>query len=81
MYQPTVDCAPKTHTYAVQLDGIWVLYDNANGPYQMKNLAKDPGSKPMIEKFNAALVAWSKSTGDTFPYETAFKSFSSYPGS
>ena len=70
----------KTHTYAVQLDGVWVLYDNVKDPYQVKNLVKDPASKPLIETFNAALVAWSKSVGDDFPYETAFKSFSSYPG-
>lgn len=70
----------KTHTYAVQLDGVWVLYDNVRDPYQLKNLTSDPASKPMIEKFNAALLAWGKQTGDTFPYETAFKSVSSYPG-
>ena len=56
------------------------MYDNVKDPYQVKNLVKDPASKPLIETFNAALVAWSKSVGDDFPYETAFKSFSSYPG-
>ncbi|SNT13134.1 Arylsulfatase A [Granulicella rosea] len=70
----------KTHTYAVQLDGRWVLYDNIADPYQMKNLIADPKSTQLIEKFDAALIAWSKSTGDAFPYETALKSSSSYPG-
>lgn len=70
----------RTHTYAVQLDGRWALYDNVADPYQMKNLVKDPASESLIESFNAALIAWSKSTGDSFPYETALKSYSSYPG-
>ncbi|WP_446743560.1 sulfatase family protein [Silvibacterium acidisoli] len=70
----------KTHTYAVQLDGRWVLYDNVADPYQMKNLVQDPANKDMIAKFDAALIAWSKETGDDFPYESALKSYSSYPG-
>ena len=70
----------RTHTYAVQLDGRWILYDNAADPYQMKNLVKDPANKAMIEKFDAALIAWSKSTGDPFPYDKALGSYSSYPG-
>lgn len=70
----------RMHTYAVQLDGRWVLYDNTTDPYQMKNLVKDPANKDLIEKFNAALIAWSKATGDDFPYETALKSYSTYPG-
>jgi hypothetical protein len=69
----------KTHTYAVQLDGRWCLYDNVADPYQMNNLVKDPASKALIEKLDAALVAWSKSTGDPFPYDRAFESYSSYP--
>lgn len=70
----------RTHTYAVQLDGRWCLYDNTADPYQMKNVVKDPANKALIEKLDAALIAWSKSTGDTFPYEKALGSYSSYPG-
>jgi hypothetical protein len=70
----------KTHTYAVQLDGRWVLYDNVADPYQMKNLIHDPAHKNMIETFDAALIEWSKSTGDNFPYTKALQSYSSYPG-
>ena len=69
----------RTHTYAVQLDGRWCLYDNIADPYQMKNLVKDPGSQALIQKFDAALIAWSKSTGDPFPYTQALGSYSSYP--
>lgn len=69
----------KTHTYAVQLDGRWFLYDNVADPYQRKNLVKDPANKALIEKLEKALIAWSKSTGDAFPYEKALGSYSSYP--
>jgi arylsulfatase A-like enzyme len=69
----------KTHTYAIQLDGRWCLYDNTADPYQMKNLVKDPANKAMIEGLDAALIAWSKSTGDPFPYEKVLGSYSSYP--
>ena len=69
----------RTHTYAIQMDGRWFLYDNANDPYQMKNLVRDPSSQPLLEKFDSALIEWSKSTGDPFPYEGVIRSFSSYP--
>lgn len=70
----------KTHTYAVQLDGRWCLYDNVADPYQMKNLVKDPSQQRLVQKLDAALIAWSKSTGDSFPYDKALESYSSYPG-
>lgn len=70
----------RTHTYAVQLDGRWCLYDNTADPYQMKNLVRDPANNALIEKLDAALIAWSKSTGDTFPYHKVLGSYSSYPG-
>ncbi len=69
-----------THTYAIQLDGRWCLYDNVKDPYQMKNLVKDPSSKDLIRKLEAALINWSKSTGDPFPYEKATTTYSAYPG-
>jgi arylsulfatase A-like enzyme len=70
----------STHTYAVQLDGRWCLYDNTADPYQMKNLVRDPAYKALIEKLDAALIAWSESTGDPFPYHKVLGSYSSYPG-
>ncbi|MFP5233089.1 MAG: sulfatase [Acidobacteriota bacterium] len=69
----------STHTYAVQLDGRWCLFDNTADPYQMKNLVRDPANRALIEKFDSELIAWSKSTGDQFPYEKALGSYSSYP--
>jgi arylsulfatase A-like enzyme len=70
----------KTHTYAIQLDGRWCLYDNVADPYQMKNLIRDPQYKDLIARFDTALIAWSKSTGDSFPYDKILNSYSSYPG-
>jgi arylsulfatase A-like enzyme len=70
----------RTHTYAIQLDGRWCLYDNVKDPYQMRNLVRDEASQGLIKKLEAALIAWSKSTGDPFPYEKALGSYSSYPG-
>ena len=71
----------RTHTYAVQLDGRWVLFDNNADPYQMKNLVKEPANKALMEKFDTALIAWSKSMNDSFPYEKVLGSYSSYPSS
>lgn len=68
-----------THTYAIQADGRWCLYDNVKDPFQMRNLVRDPASQNLIKKLDAALIAWSKSTGDPFPYENALGSYSSYP--
>ena len=79
-FYKAADVAPVNGGFAVQLDGRWVLYDNVADPYQMKNLIQDPAQKDLIAKFDAALMAWSKSTGDNFPYEKALKSYSSYPG-
>jgi arylsulfatase A-like enzyme len=69
----------KTHTYAIQLDGRWCLYDNVADPYQMKNLVREPQYKDLIARFDAALIAWSKSTGDSFPYDKVLNFYSSYP--
>lgn len=61
------------------MDGRWYLYDNKTDPYQIKNLVKEPANRALIGKFDKALIAWSKSTGDTFPYKEALGSYSSYP--
>lgn len=70
----------KTHTYAVQLDGRWCLYDNVKDPYQMHNLVQEPSMQPLIHRLDAEIMKWMKSTDDPFPYEKALKTYSSYPG-
>ncbi|HEY4357258.1 MAG TPA: sulfatase [Acidobacteriaceae bacterium] len=69
----------RTHTYAIQHDGRWCLYDNVKDPYQMHNLVSDPSQQSLIQELETALVAWSKSTGDPFPYAKAAGKYSSYP--
>lgn len=69
----------RTHTYAVTLTGRWLLYDNNADPYQLKNLVHDPAQLPLMEKLDAAILAWMKSTGDTFPYAENTKRYSSFP--
>jgi hypothetical protein len=61
----------KTHTYAVALDGRWLLYDNVADPYQMKNLIDDKSQQALIESFDAKIEAWIHSVNDTFPYASA----------
>ena len=34
-----------THTYAVAVDGRWLLYDNVADPFQQKNLIADPAQR------------------------------------
>jgi arylsulfatase A-like enzyme len=69
-----------THTYAIQHDGRWCLYDNIADPYQKKNLVRDPSSQKLIHQLESALMEWSRSTGDPFPYKKAVGAYSSYPG-
>jgi hypothetical protein len=58
----------KTHTYAVDTAGRWMLHDNVADPYQMKNLANDPSQKALMESFDVALLQWMKMTGDPFQW-------------
>ena len=69
----------RTHTYAVQLDGQWCLYDNVADPYQMHSVLKEPAQQALIAKLQKALLAWGRQTNDTFPYEAAFRQYSAYP--
>ena len=56
-----------THTYAVAADGRWLLYDNMADPYQEKNLIGDPAHRPLMDKFDALILAWLQKTADPFP--------------
>lgn len=69
----------KTHTYVVTLTGRWLLFDNVADPYQMKNLVSDPASRPLMDKLDAAIMAWLKATKDNFPYKENAKRISSFP--
>ena len=55
------------HTYAVAVDGRWLLYDNVADPYQQHNLINDPKHKGLMDSFDQMILAWQKTNGDTFP--------------
>ncbi len=57
----------KTHTYARLEDGgPWILYDNKNDPYQMKNLVNDPAHKALQDEMEATMQALLKKAHDPF---------------
>jgi arylsulfatase A-like enzyme len=69
----------KSHTYAVTLTGRWLLFDNFADPYQMNNLVNDPAQRPLMDRLDAAIMAWMKKTGDDFPYKENVKRISTFP--
>lgn len=64
----------KTHTYVVADTGRWLLYDNEDDPYQMKNLVGDKSQVALMEKLDVQIEAWLETVKDSFPYATAKKS-------
>lgn len=57
----------KRHTYARWRDGRgWVLYDNREDPYQMRNLVDDPASQEVRSSLEAELQYWLGRTNDRF---------------
>jgi arylsulfatase A-like enzyme len=59
-------------TYARNLDGPWVLFDNQADPYQLRNLADDPGSKALRDEFDGEMRAWMEEIGDALEPVDAF---------
>ena len=47
----------------------WVLYDLEKDPDEMRNLADDPGSQPLVKEMEARLAGWMKRTGDSWQYD------------
>ncbi|MBP6964536.1 MAG: sulfatase-like hydrolase/transferase [Armatimonadetes bacterium] len=57
----------KTHTYArLEYDGPWILFDNKNDPYQMKNLIGDPAHKKLQDEMEATMQKLLKKANDPF---------------
>lgn len=54
------------YTYARDLEGPWLLYDNEIDPYQQKNLIDDAGSSELRQKLDGMLNAKLQAAGDTF---------------
>ena len=57
------------HTYAVADDGRWLLYDNREDPYQMRNLIDDSGYQKLARDLDGVVLDWLKQAEDPFPYE------------
>lgn len=54
------------YTYARDLNGPWLLYDNREDPYQQQNLVADPKAGRQVSKLDARLTALLKKNGDEF---------------
>ncbi len=54
------------HSYACDLQGPWLLYDNEADPYQMHNLVGDPAHRATQARLHEELQQWLRSTGDRF---------------
>lgn len=56
----------KQYTYARDLSGEWLLYDNDADPYQQNNLIGDPELKPITEKLEKLLTQELERLDDDF---------------
>lgn len=54
------------HTYARDLDGPWLLFDNETDPYQMDNLANHPGHAALQRGLDDRLREKLRQTNDHF---------------
>ena len=54
------------YTYVETLKGPWLLYDNANDPMQMNNLADNPAYARLQRKLESSLRREMKKIGDDF---------------
>ncbi len=56
-----------THTYVESRQGAWLLHDNAADPWQMRNLAGDPGAEGVCRALAARLREYLREYNDPFP--------------
>jgi arylsulfatase A-like enzyme len=56
----------RTHTYVRDLDGPWLLYDNAADPHQLKNRVNDPACAAVQKELDALLAQKLGQTRDEF---------------
>jgi len=59
----------ERYMYARFENKPWVLYDLERDPYELKNLADDPGSKTLQEDMERRLAQWMDRTGDSWKYD------------
>ncbi len=56
----------KRYTYCRDLQGPWLLYDNAEDPFQQRNLVDDPGFAKIRAELEERLQGRLRQTGDEF---------------
>lgn len=56
----------KQYTYARDLNGPWLLFDNTNDPYQLNNLVGNEGYTTLQDDLEKQLAQRLKETGDEF---------------
>ena len=56
----------KTHTYAKDLNGEWLLFDNIADPYQLNNLIGNPDYNSISKNLEALLAEQLNSLDDAF---------------
>jgi arylsulfatase A-like enzyme len=61
------------HTYAVAEDGRWLLYDNREDPFQMRNLIDDASATKLAGELDGIMLDWLKSARDPFPGQSLRK--------
>jgi len=54
------------YAYMRSLQGPWLLFDNADDPFQMHNLALLPEHASLVAELDAELQTWLDRTGDPF---------------
>lgn len=62
--QPWRGVRTARYTYARDINGPWVLYDNDSDPYQRQNLATTQEGQPLREELERELAHWMERTGD-----------------
>ena len=56
----------RQYTYARDLNGPWLLFDNSNDPYQLTNLVGNEGHATLQDDMEKLLLERLKETGDEF---------------
>ncbi|MCB0064612.1 MAG: hypothetical protein KDE19_20960, partial [Caldilineaceae bacterium] len=67
------------YTYVRALEGPWLLYDNANDPYQLTNLVDNPEHGPLVQALDGVLQHKLDALGDKFLPGLAYCEARGYP--
>lgn len=75
-FSPWRGVRTERHTYVRNLEGPWLLYDNLEDPYQLRNLVGQPEHAGLESLLEAELRRWLERTGDEFlPQEAYWERF------